>query len=86
MDDKKIPLFIERPGTEMDVAAPRQVLEPISIAEAAKRNKAEMGDTYPADGYTRIKAKYGDSIDPMDIPAVIEFLTAADHLKIVKTA
>ena len=86
MDDKKIPLFIERPGTEMDIAAPRQVLEPISIAEAAKRIKAEMGDTYPADGYTRIKAQYGDSIDPMDIPAVIEFLTAADHLKIVKTA
>ncbi len=86
MDDKKIPLFIDRAGTEMDISAPSQVLEPISIAEAAKRIKAEMGEAYPVDGYTRLKAQYGNTIDPMDIPAVIEFLAAPDHLKIVKTA
>ena len=86
MDDKKIPMYIERPGTEMDIATPRQVLEPISIAEAAKRIKATMGESYPADGYTRLKAEYGTSIDPMILDTIVEDWLKPDHLRIIKTA
>lgn len=86
MDDKKLPAFIDRPGVQMDITAPRQQLEPISIAEAAKRIKASMGTDYPTDGYIRLKNEFGESVDPMQLDAIIDNWMRASHLQIIKTA
>lgn len=86
MNDKKIPTYIDRPGTQMDIAAPHQKLEPISIAEAAKRIKAAMGESYPTDGYMKLKKEFGEVVDPMQLDSIVEAWSRSSHLQIIKTA
>lgn len=87
MDETSLPDFISRPGTQMNVNTPTQVLEPITIAEAAKRIKAAMGADYPKDGYTRLKTQFGSGVDPLQLDEIIQsWQSPSSHLSIVKTA
>lgn len=70
-------------GTAHSLEAPKQVLEKITIAEACKRLKADMGSAYPRDAYAYLSKQYPEGIDPMQIDTIKRQLTTRSTLKVV---
>lgn len=70
-------------GTALDIEAPKQVLENITVAEACKRLKADLGSSYPADAYSILKKKYPDGIDPLQLDDIKQSLTTRSKLKVI---
>lgn len=69
-------------GTQLELDSPKQVLEKISIAEACKRIKADLGEQYPKDTYQYLSKHYTE-IDPLEIDSIKRQLTTRSTLKVV---
>lgn len=73
---------IPKRGTQLELDTPKQVFEKISIAEACKRIKADLGDQYPKDTYQYLSKHYTE-IDPLEIDSIKRQLTTRSTLKVV---
>lgn len=82
LKDRENIISIPKRGTEHELQAPKQVLEFISIAEACKRIKADLGDKYPKDTYQYLSKHYTE-IDPLEIDSIKRQLTTRSTLKVV---
>lgn len=83
LKEKENIISIPKRGTEHKLQAPKQILEKISIAEACKRLKADMGDQYPKDTYAYLSNHYPDGIDPMQMDNIKRQLITRSTLKVV---
>lgn len=70
-------------GTALEVDTPKQVFELITVAEACKRIKADLGSKYPADAYPTLKKKYPDGVDPMQLDDIAQSLVTRSKLQVV---
>lgn len=75
--------YMPKAGTDLEIAVPKQVFEPISVAEACKRIKAVLGDQYPNDTYARLTKKYTEGIDPMQLDSIIDLIRQQPTLKVI---
>lgn len=63
--------YIPKKGTELNIQAPTQVFEFITVAEACKRIKPVLGTLYTADTYQYLSRKYPQGIDPLELEKII---------------
>ena len=70
-DDAQHVDYIPKKGTELNIEAPTQVFEFITVAEACKRIKPVLGALYTPDTYQYLSKQYPQGVDPLELEKII---------------
>lgn len=82
-----VPTYLPRRGTALDTPAPREVVAPaprevvapvLSVVEACKRLKAQLGDDYPPSTFAWLTAKFPHGVPEEQLVAIASQLATTE--------